>query len=216
GHRRQGPQRRGARPLPRARRAEAGSVRTAGLPRDPHRRRAHAREEPAPVRPLPAGGDHVQQQGPDHPGRGQRRRLLRRPGHRRPQARGPSAQGARPSPGPPRPAHPCVGRRGDGGAAGRRSPRGEQQRPRRRPRRRGGRPARARRLRPDRRRRHRQPDRARQDPRRSADDQRRRPARDGARRSRLLPLHGRRHRPAERGLPAARLRLRRHPAADEL
>jgi two-component system NarL family response regulator len=45
-----------------------------------------------------------------------------------------------------------------------------------------------------------------------ADEHRRRPPRDGAGRTRLLPVLRHRDRPAERRLPSARLRLRRHPA----
>ncbi len=134
----------------------------------------------------------VRARGPGDPRRGVRRRPLRRARPRPGEADGAAAPGARPPQGAPRP------------PPARHRPRRRGLRPRR------GRPGRGRRAR---RRARRVADRVpREDPRRRADDRVRGGRPDGARRARLLPVLRRRVRPAERGLPAPRVELRRAPA----
>ena len=151
----------------------------------PHGRGAVPREESPPVRALPARGDHPPRQGPGRPGRGRRRRLLRRPRPRLLQARQRACAGrptaaACTTAGGPRPA--C----GSPNNTGVRRGRHRRHRPRPAARRgharhRSGRaPARS--------------DRPGEAPSRDAHDRRPGPPRDGAGRPRLLPVPVRRHR----------------------
>ncbi len=205
GHRRQGPQDRGAQEVPRARGREAGEGPEVRRQGDQPRRRGVQGAQPASGRPVGAGRDHCPYPRPRHPGRGRRRGPVRgaRPGLG--EARRAAAQVSRPSAraqGRQRP-HPDQCR---GGHRRAREPardgEGREQHQRSRPQDQDGIPGGGGR---------RPAGRPREDAPRRADGAGPGALRDGAGRPRLLPLRGEGQRPAERGLPPARLPLRCHP-----